>query len=102
MREILVPWKNEDTITTIELSADIKLYFIDLAKKYMLIPYLRKKYLNEKGTKFIKFDHTKNKAGLLMKCITALSTNPAIPMSIRREMVEMIKKESVKQKIWHT
>jgi hypothetical protein len=99
MREILTPWKNEDTITTIEMPREIKSYFIDLAKKYSLIPYLRKKYLNEKGTKFIKFDHSKNKAGLLMKCITALSTNPEIPMSIRREMVEIIKKESVKKKI---
>jgi hypothetical protein len=99
MREILTPWKNEDTITTLEIQRDIKLYFIDLAKKYALLPFLRKKYFNEKGNKFIKFDHTKNMAGSLMKCITALSTNPAIPMKIRREMIEMIKKESVKQKI---
>ena len=38
-------------------------------------------------------------AGLLMKCITALSTNMNIPLNIRREMVELIKKDSVKQKI---
>jgi hypothetical protein len=38
-------------------------------------------------------------AGLLMKCITALSTNTAIPLNIRREMIELIKKDSVKQKI---
>ena len=99
LREILTPQKNEDTITTIETSREIKSFFVDLAKKYMLIPFLRKKYFNEKGTKFIKFDHTKNMAGLLMKCITALSTNAAIPLNIRREMVELIKKDSVKQKI---
>jgi hypothetical protein len=98
-REILVPWKNEDTLTTIETSREIKLYFVDLAKKYSLLPFLRKKYFNEKGTRFIKFDHSKNMAGLLMKCITALSTNTSIPISIRREMIELIKKDSVKQKI---
>jgi hypothetical protein len=38
-------------------------------------------------------------AGLLIKCITALSANLAIPISIRREMIELIKKDSVKQKI---
>jgi hypothetical protein len=99
MREILVPWKNEETITTLELPQEIKLYFIDLAKKYALLPFLRKKYFNEKGTRFIKFDHSKNMAGLLMKCITALSDNKNIPLNIRKEMVELIKKDSVKQKI---
>jgi hypothetical protein len=99
MREILVPWKNEQTITTLELPQEMKLYFVDLAKKYTLLPFLRKKYFNEKGTRFIKFDHSKNMAGLLMKCITALSTNKNIPLNIRREMVELIKKDSVKQKI---
>jgi hypothetical protein len=98
-REILVPWKNEDTITTIETPREIKLYFVDLAKKYALLPFLRKKYFNEKGTRVIKFDHSKNMAGLLIKCITALSANLAIPISIRREMIELIKKDSVKQKI---
>jgi Asp-tRNA(Asn)/Glu-tRNA(Gln) amidotransferase B subunit len=38
-------------------------------------------------------------AGLLMKCITTLSTNTNISINIRREMVELIKKDSVKQKI---
>jgi hypothetical protein len=99
MVELLTPWENDYTINTIEISREMKLYFIELAKKYSLIPSLRKKYLNESGTKFIKFDHTKNKAGLLMKCITILSTNMAIPLNVRREMIELIKKDSVKQKI---
>jgi hypothetical protein len=38
-------------------------------------------------------------AGLLMKCITALSDNKNIPLNVRKEMVELIKKDSVKQKI---
>jgi hypothetical protein len=59
MREILVPWKNEQTITTLELPREIKLYFVDLAKKYALLPLLRKKYFNEKGTRIIKFNHSK-------------------------------------------
>jgi len=99
MMEVLTPWKNEYTIATLEIPRETKMYFVDLAKKYSFIPYIRKKYFNEKGTKFIKFDHSKNMAGQLMKCITALSTNKDIPLNLRREMVEMIKKESVKQKI---
>jgi hypothetical protein len=99
MMEVLTPWENEYTIATLEIPRETKMYFVDLAKKYSFIPYIRKKYFNEKGTKFIKFDHSKNMAGQLMKCITALSTNKDIPLNLRREMVEMIKKESVKQKI---
>ena len=98
--ENIKPWKSDDTFKTLEISDEIREYFVNMYKKYKLLPILRKNYFNEKGGSKIEFKEGKPGQRLkLIKCIKDLSVQNLVSTSIKRKIAQKFTKETQKEKI---
>ena len=98
--ENIEPWKSNDTFKTLEVSDEIREYFVSMYNKYKLLPILRKGYFNERGGSKIEFKEEKPGMRLkLIKSIKNLSVQNLVSDSVKRKIAEKFTKETQKEKI---
>lgn len=99
--ENIEPWKSDDTFKTLEVSDEIREYFVGMYKKYKLLPILRKNYFNESGGSKIQFKEENNtgKRLKLIKSIKELSVQNLVSDSVKRKIADKFTKETQKEKI---
>lgn len=99
MKEEIIPWDSEKTLTDLDISAELMGYMQNLYKNFNLLPILRENYLNETGDKTIKFKDDIKSRNNLLKCIKELSSGNLVSKDIKRKIAQEFNTESQKSKM---
>jgi hypothetical protein len=99
LKENITPYLSEKTFDDLSIDNEIKTYFTELISRYNLIPQLRKDYLNERGTRFTKFDIDPRKNIKLMECIKRLSKENLVSDEVKKSIAIEFKRNEIKTEI---
>ena len=99
MIEQLVPWNTDKTFENLDIDSSIKDYFLELVRKYELIPRIRKKYFKEKGDTVLTFDTSVDSSPELIRCLFEIAGKSDTPESLRKKIISNFKMNQEKEKI---